>query len=130
VSVPDLRRDHQLEQAVGTILRVGIVISALITLAGGILYLASGVTHVDYRTFHGEPVSLRRVADIMRAAVALDPRGVMQLGIVLLLATPLARVVLAAIAFAIRRDALYVVVTAMVFSVLLFSLLGPHLPHP
>ena len=54
----------------------------------------------------------------------------MQLAIVLLLATPLMRVVLSAVSFAIQRDALYVVVTLMVFSVLLFSLLGPHLPHP
>lgn len=114
----------------GKILRLGVIVSALITLVGGILYLTSGVTRVDYHTFRGEPVSLRRVADIVANAAALHPKGIMQFGIVLLLATPLARVALSAISFAIQRDVLYVVVTAMVFSVLLFSLLGPHLPHP
>jgi uncharacterized membrane protein len=130
MSMSHPRRDHRLEQLVGTILRTGIVIATLITLAGGILYLTSGTHRVDYHAFRGEPVSLRRVADILRAAAALDPMGIMQLGIVLLLATPLARVILSGISFAIQRDALYVAVTAVVFSVLLFSLLGPHLPHP
>ena len=106
------------------------VISTLITLAGGILYLTSGVTRVDYRTFRGEPVTLRRVSEIVGAAAGLEPKGIMQLGIVLLLATPLARVVLAAISFALQKDVLYLMVTAVVFAVLLFSLLGPHLPHP
>ncbi|MGH7331308.1 MAG: DUF1634 domain-containing protein [Candidatus Rokuibacteriota bacterium] len=126
----DRRRDHRLEKIVGKILRLGVIVSALITLVGGVVYLASGRTRVDYHTFQGEPIFLRRVTDIVADAAAFDPRGIMQLGIVLLLATPLARVIFSAIAFAIQRDLLYVVVTVMVFSVLLFSLVGPHLPHP
>ena len=98
---------------------------------GAILYLvASGGARVDYGVFRGEPMSLRRVSAIVTEAAALRPRRLMQLGIVLLLATPLMRVVLSAISFAIQKDTLYVVVTLMVFCVLLFSLLGPHLPHP
>ena len=129
--MPDHRRDQQLEQFVGNILRIGVIVSAVIALVGAILYLmASGDARADYYIFHGEPTSLRRVSAIATEAAALHPRGLMQLGIVLLLATPLMRVVLSAISFAIQRDALYVVVTLMVFSVLLFSLLGPHLPHP
>jgi uncharacterized membrane protein len=129
--VSEQRRDQRLEQFVSAILRVGVIASALITLVGGVLYLASGGgARVDYHTFRGEPMSLRRVSDIVADAAALNPRGIMQLGIVLLLATPLMRVILSAVSFALQKDALYVVVTLMVFSVLLFSLLGPHLSHP
>lgn len=114
----------------GVILRVGVIVSALIALAGGALYLAEGGrSAVDYGTFRGEPVSLRRLSAIAADAAALHPRGIMQLGIVLLLATPLMRVILSAFSFGIQRDWLYVAVTAMVFAVLLFSLLGPHLAH-
>jgi len=127
----DHRRDQQLEQIVGKILRIGVIVSALIMLVGAALYLAtSGGGRPDYHTFRGEPLSLRRVSAIVADAAALHPKGIMQLGIVLLLATPLMRVVLSAISFAIQKDVLYVVVTSMVFAVLLFSLLGPHLVHP
>jgi uncharacterized membrane protein len=125
----DLRQDHRLEDLVGKTLRCGVIASVLVTLVGGVAYLTSGVTRVDYHSFHGEPVFLRRLPGIVADAAASDPRGIMQLGIVILLVTPLVRVVLSAISFAIQHDLLYVVVTAMVFSVLLFSLLGPHLPH-
>jgi uncharacterized membrane protein len=124
------RRDHQLEQLVGTILRIGVIVASLITLLGGVLYLMSSAARVDYHTFRGEPIFLRRITDIVADAAALDPRGIMQLGIVLLLATPLARVALSAVAFAFQRDVLYVVVTLAVLSVLLFSLVGPHLSSP
>ena len=126
--MPRPRRDQKLERMVGAVLRGGVIVSALIALVGAFLYLtASGGTRVDYHVFRGEPLSLRQVSAIVADAAALHPRGIMQLGIVLLLATPLLRVVLSAVSFAIQRDALYVVVTAMVFAVLLFSLLGPHL---
>ena len=129
--MPDHRHDRQLQQLVAIVLRTGVIVSAVIALVGAILYLmGSGGARVDYGVFRGEPMSLRRVSAIVTEAVALHPRGLMQLGIVLLLATPLMRVVLSVISFAIQRDTLYVVVTLMVFSVLLFSLLGPHLPHP
>jgi len=127
----DHRHDRQLEQMVGKILRVGVIVSALIMLVGAALYLATSAgARPDYHTFRGEPLSLRRVSAIVADAAAFHPKGVMQLGIVLLLATPLMRVVLSAISFAIQKDVLYVVVTSMVFAVLLFSLLGPHLAHP
>jgi uncharacterized membrane protein len=129
--MPDHRHDRQLEQFVAIVLRTGVIVSAVIALVGAILYLmGSGGARADYSVFRGEPMSLRRVSAIVTEAAALHPRGLMQFGVVLLLATPLMRVVLSAISFAIQRDTLYLVVTLMVFSVLLFSLLGPHLPHP
>ena len=124
------RRDQRLEQIVGTILLVGVIVSAVIAILGGALYLATrGGAPADYHVFQEEPFYLRHVTAMATAAAAGHPRAIMQLGIVLLLATPLMRVVLSAIVFGIRRDALYVVVALIVFSVLLIGLLGPHPTH-
>jgi uncharacterized membrane protein len=50
-----------------------------------------------------------------------DPATIIQLGVLLLIATPVARVAFALVAFAIERDRLYVAVSATVLAVLLFS---------
>jgi uncharacterized membrane protein len=50
-----------------------------------------------------------------------DPATIIQLGILLLIATPVARVAFALVAFAIERDRLYVAVSLIVLAVLLFS---------
>lgn len=116
---------------VGAILRVGVIVSALIAIVGATLYLAGhGGGPADYHTFRGEPFYLRNLPAILAEAAALHPRAIMQLGIVLLLATPLMRVALSALSFAVQKDGLYVAVTLMVFAVLLFGLLGPHPPSP
>jgi uncharacterized membrane protein len=49
-------------------------------------------------------------------------RGLIALGLMLLIAVPVGRVVFSVYAFARRRDRLYVVVTLVVLGLLLFSL--------
>ena len=46
------------------------------------------------------------------------------LGLLLLIATPVARVLFSAIAFAIERDGMYVVITLVVLAILMLSLFG------
>jgi uncharacterized membrane protein len=79
----------------------------------------------DYKQFHGEPASLRSISQIVEGAFSLNGRAVIQFGIVLLLATPVARVALTVVAFAFQRDRLYVVVTLIVLGVLLASIAKP-----
>jgi uncharacterized membrane protein len=50
-----------------------------------------------------------------------DPATIIQLGVLLLIATPVARVGFALVAFAIERDKLYIAVSLTVLAVLLFS---------
>lgn len=119
--------DQRAENAIGILLRTGVTVSALVVLFGGILYLAqswSSATH--YRTFRGEPGDLRHIAGIIRESIALHPAGIIQLGLLLLIATPIARVAFSVWAFAEERDWLYVMVTLIVLGLLLFSLAGPH----
>jgi uncharacterized membrane protein len=117
--------DHRVELAVSRVLRIGLALAAVLVAAGGALHLVRHGTEVQrYRVFNGEPDDLTSVAAIARNALTGSGRGVIQLGVLVLLATPVARVVLSAVAFAFQRDRLYEAVTLIVLAVLAFSLLG------
>jgi uncharacterized membrane protein len=117
--------DQQMDDFIGIILRVGVALAALVVLVGGVLYLHRyGNTFPDYRVFHGEPSDLRSVGGILRDVPVFRSRGIIQCGLLLLVATPLVRVAFAVVAFALQRDRTYVTVTLIVLSVLLYSLLG------
>ena len=49
--------------------------------------------------------------------------SIVQLGVVLLIATPIARVAFTLVAFAIQRDRTYVIITLIVLGLLLYGLL-------
>jgi uncharacterized membrane protein len=115
--------EQRVDEIIGGLLRVVVIVAATLVLSGGALYLAEhGSTIPDYRAFHGEPAYLRGVSGILSAARALDGPGLIQLGLLVLLATPLARVAFSVLAFALQRDRTYVVVTLIVLAVLLYSL--------
>ena len=117
--------DQNIEVIIANLLRAGVIVSASIVLAGGILFLARhGFAHASYRVFRGEPTVLREFTGIARAALSLHGPGIIQLGLLFLIATPVARVAFAACAFAVERDWLYVGISAFVLIVLLYSLLG------
>jgi len=119
------QNDEQLDRTIGVVLRVGVIAAASVVLGGGIWYLVRFGTQVpNYRAFHGEPQGLRSVAGIWKGVVAIDPRSVIQLGLLLLIATPIARVALSVFAFAAQRDRTYVVITLVVLAVLIGSLTG------
>jgi uncharacterized membrane protein len=117
--------DQQMDQIIGTILRAGVLISALVVLVGGGFYLQHyGFDRPDYRAFHGEPADLRSISGIIRDVLEFRPRGIIQLGLLLLIATPVVRVTFSIIAFALQRDRVYVLVTLIVLALLLYSLAG------
>jgi uncharacterized membrane protein len=120
--------DRRLESIIGNLLRAGVVITATITSIGGVIYLAhSGESLAHYRLFHGEPADLRQVRGVLSDASSGGGLAIMQLGLLLLIATPVARVAFSLAAFAVQRDRLYVVVTLTVLAVLTFSMAGGHL---
>jgi uncharacterized membrane protein len=119
--------DEKLERIVATLLRTGVTLAAIIVLAGGIGYLLQHANdRADYHTFRAEPATYRSVSQIVAAAFRLDWMAVIQLGLLLLIATPIARVGFALIAFALERDRIYVVVTSIVFAILLYSFIATH----
>jgi uncharacterized membrane protein len=116
--------DAQLDIRISLLLRTGVLTSAFVILAGGILYLlrhAHDATH--YKTFHGVPPHLHSLSGIVTAALHGDSLAIIQFGILLLIATPVARVVFSVVAFLLERDFLYVVISTIVLLVLLYSLI-------
>jgi len=115
--------DLEIELIIGVLLRTGVMLAASVVLLGAVVYLAHyGLHAADYRTFHGDPEFLRSLTGIVRGALHLDGRAIIQLGLLILIATPVARVAFSAVAFAIERDYLYVWVTLFVLALLLYSL--------
>ena len=115
--------EHDVEAFVGNLLRAGVISAGVVVLVGGALYLIKyGLTTPDYRVFHGEPADLRGVAGVITDVLELRSRGMIQLGLLLLVATPVARVAFSVFAFAQQRDLKYVIVTLIVLAVLLYSL--------
>lgn len=117
--------DQRLEVIIGYTLRIGVLTAAAIVLIGGALYLAengSGTPH--YRAFHAGATPSDTLAGIARNIHDLNSYGIIQLGLLVLIATPILRVILSVVAFALERDVLYVVATLIVLAVLLYSLLG------
>ena len=117
--------DDDVDQLLGNLLRVGVIIATIVAAVGGALYLAHhGLEPTDHRVFHGEPAELRHVGSIVRGAFALNSAAIVQLGLVLLIATPVARVAMSLVAFILQRDRVYIVVTSIVLALLIYSLTG------
>jgi len=119
--------DQYVEEWIGNLLRAGVTLAAAVVLFGASVYLIRhGRAAPRYQVFVGEPTDLRTLSGIVKDALAFRGRGLIQLGLLLLIATPIARVAFSAAAFAIQRDRLYVVVTLIVLAVLMYSLTGGH----
>jgi uncharacterized membrane protein len=117
--------DEQVDQLLGNLLRIGVIVATIVAVIGGVLLLAQrGLAPASGHVFSGEPPELRSVGGILRGAAALHPDAIVQLGLVLLIATPVARVAMSLVAFVLQRDRVYVVVTTIVLAVLIFSLTG------
>lgn len=116
--------DKRLEGIIGNLLRVGVLIAAGAVTLGAIVYLVQHMySRTDYRHFTSSPASLTTVGGIVHSALGLESEGLIQLGLLLLIATPVARVALAAAGFALERDWMYVTVSLIVLVVLVVSLM-------
>jgi uncharacterized membrane protein len=117
--------DQRVDRIIGALLRYGVMLSAAVVAAGGIWYLMEyGGAKPDYHVFRGEPEYLRHVRGILRGIPGSHGRRIIELGLLLLVATPVARVAFSVVAFALERDRTYVVITLIVLAVLLVSLTG------
>ena len=120
-----LADDASMERTISVLLRTGVVVSGSIVFAGGVYYLLRhGNELPDYKVFHGQPAVDRTIAGVCGGVRQLRARSIIQLGLLLLIATPIARVAVSLIGFALEKDRVYVVVTAIVLAVLLYSLLS------
>lgn len=122
---PQAWGDRRLEVILGNLLRSGVLISAAVVLMGACVYLfRRGHDPADYRIFRGEPSEYRTIPGVVHGVFDVHGRALIQLGLLMLISTPIVRVAFSVAGFAIERDWMYVAFTVIVLVILLYSLLG------
>ena len=120
-------QEAKLERWISSLLQYGVWIASAIVLLGGILYLIRhGSEPVDYRVFRGEPAIYRSPIGIVQGVLEGRRRGIIQLGLLTLIAVPILRVLLSFIAFLRWRDFTYVGITGLVLAGLIYSFVGAY----
>lgn len=115
--------DRRMESLMGRLLQIGVLLASVFVLLGGVLYLKDHAgAAVSYRTFTRQPPALLHAKTLLAALAHLRPEAIIQLGVLMLIATPIARVIFAVFAFAMERDRLYLVISLVVLAVLVFGL--------
>ena len=113
-----------MEQIVGRLLQVGVLVATFVVVVGAVALLATrGAAVMDFSRFQGTTSELRSVGGVLDGVARRDPGAIVQLGLIVLIATPVARVALTLVAFVLQRDRLYVALTTVVLTVLLYGLL-------
>ena len=117
--------DQQVESVVANLLRGGVLLAGAVVALGGVIFLIRhGRIPPEYSHFAGEPPAFSTVSGIIQGVASFRGRNIIQLGLLILIATPVARVAFSAVAFMLERDRLYVAITLTVLAVLLFGLAG------
>jgi uncharacterized membrane protein len=113
-----------MERTIGRLLRFGVMFSSSIVLLGAICFLhRHSHEPASFHTFQAMAAAYRSIGGTAAAAVHFDCRAVIQLGLLFLIATPIARVAFSLVAFGVERDWIYVAVTSVVLAILVSSLL-------
>lgn len=116
--------DKEMELSIARMLRLGVSLSAVIVFLGGVLYLRHPWLKAPiYGRFVEESEPLRGIAAVLRGALYLDAKSIIDLGILLLIATPILRVAFCVVGFAHQKNLLYVLISTSVFAILIYSLI-------
>ncbi len=117
--------DKDIQQLLGNLLRSGVYISMSIVLLGAIVYLYNhGSERVDYAEFDMAKVNLKAVSTILVELKNFQGAAIIQFGILLLVFTPIARVLMSAVSFFMERDYLYVFICLLVLGIIITSVSG------
>jgi len=117
--------DEALELLLGRLLQAGVLVAAAVVAIGGVyLLIVRGGERPAYTSFSGAGAALRSVGGILAEARALKADGIVQTGLLVLIATPVLRVAFSLFGFARQRDWLYVLLTLFVLTVLTAGLSG------
>jgi uncharacterized membrane protein len=120
-------KDTDMQAVIGWILRAGVLVSMSVIFIGGVIYLyRHGQTHVDYSKFVGVPDFVSNPGAIIHGVFTLRGRAIIQAGIILLIATPVIRVIFSAIGFIMEKDYLYTAITVLVLFIILASMISGH----
>ena len=118
--------DTDVEQVVGQLLRYGVITASVVAFVGGVFYLLQHGTGAvpQYSNFVGEGAGYTTFKGIFKGAAEFNATEVIQLGVLILIATPILRVLFSLLAFILEKDKLYVFITLIVLSVIMTSIFG------
>jgi uncharacterized membrane protein len=118
--------DHDIEQLIGLQLRYGVLIASLIVLTGGIFYLQQyGSLGIPaYHTFIGTNAGYTTVGQVTSGLVTFNAKSFIQLGVLVLMATPILRIAFSLIGFILEKDRMYIGITLIVLTVMMISIFG------
>ncbi|MBO9673169.1 MAG: DUF1634 domain-containing protein [Sphingobacteriaceae bacterium] len=121
-----LIQDRDVEKIVGKLLRFGVITASLVVLLGGILFLVQNGTQgrPDYHIFKGEENDFITFEGIFMGLFTFKPMAIIQFGVLLLIITPVMRIVFSLFAFILEKDKLYVIITLIVLAIILGSTFG------
>ena len=110
----------KIEQNIGKILRVGVMISSTVIIVGILMFILTG--HSGY------PADIwpDKLKQILGGLIQFRALAWLMAGLFLLILTPVLRVIASIFAFAKQKDRLYVGITSLVFLILLIAMLLGH----
>ncbi|SDS09016.1 Uncharacterized membrane protein [Mucilaginibacter mallensis] len=120
-------KDTDMQVVIGWVLRIGVIVSISIVFFGGIIFLyRHGQEVVDHRKFVGIPDFIQNFKGIMYGIVTFRGQAIIQFGIILLIATPILRVIFSTIGFVLEKDKLYIFISLLVLLIIFASMLSGH----
>lgn len=115
--------DKDVQVILGTLLKVGVLVSTCIVLIGGMIFIYTHASQkVSFTDFKPEEVKFSSIASIFVGLRAFDGLAIIQFGVLLLIFTPIARVVFSIFSFLMEKDYMYVLIGIIVLCVIITSL--------
>ena len=117
--------DPDMELIISRLMRYGIVLASTIVIVGCVTFLIKYGSEIpQYSKFVGQPEQFTSVPGIISSLTTMNGRGLIEFGLIVLIAIPVIRVAFSIGSFMVEKDKTYVVITLIVFVLLLFSLFG------
>ena len=113
---------RDMELFIGKMLRVGVFTACGVAILGGILYVFQNTGEkVDFQTFSAD-MAVHSFLSLWNGVMAMNAVSIIQLGLVILLCTPVLRVAFSTVVFLLEKDFLYVGISMIVLFIILFNL--------
>jgi len=120
-------KDTDMQAVIGWVLRIGVIVSISIVFLGGIIFLyRHGHEIADHKKFVGIPDFIRTPGGIIDGVIGIRGQAIIQFGIILLIATPILRVIFSTIGFVLEKDRLYVCISLLVLLIIFVSTISGH----
>ncbi|WP_461451050.1 DUF1634 domain-containing protein [Mucilaginibacter sp.] len=119
-------KDTDMQVIIGWVLRIGVIVSISVVFFGGFIYLyRHGESVPNYTKFTGVP-DFVQLNGIIPGILNFRGRSIIQAGIILLIATPIVRIVFSAISFILEKDYLYIGISLLVLLIIILSSISGH----